>query len=185
MVEFARKIAKSLKLQMSIDEAKFLVSWVGVNEWAVRDAVNRLAIFGSSDENTIREIIPQNIEANAFEVLRLAFKGDTQAVSKEIKKLKLSEGDDGAYRFFGLIISNIFNLSAVKFANPQMNISEIAKKIGANSWALNKNSSDAKDISKDKIKQIIESATEIDKKIKTTSVDPWEMIEILLMKISQ
>ena len=39
-----------------------------MNEWAIRDAVEKIALIGVASEENIREFIPQNVESNTFEI---------------------------------------------------------------------------------------------------------------------
>ena len=58
--EFARLFAQKQNLALDNKTASFLVSWVGVNEWAICDAVEKIALIGVASEENIREFIPQN-----------------------------------------------------------------------------------------------------------------------------
>ena len=185
LAEFARTFAKKQGLSLDLKLANFLVAWVGVNEWAVRNAVERLALLGEISEEKIREFIPQNVESNSFEVFETALRGNFEAVISQISKLKISEGTDGGYLFFGLISSQFFNLVALKLGKSAgKTTAEIAKEIGANAWALGKMENFASGFSQEELKQIAEKFAKTDEKLKNSSVDVWTAVEGLLLEIA-
>lgn len=185
LAEFARILAKKLGLSLDLPTANFLISWVGLDEWSVRHAVERLAILGDISEANIREFIPQNTESNAFLVFETALRGDFQSVISQISKLKISEGSEGSYQFFGLISGQFFNLAALKLGQSEgKNTAEIAREIGANAWALGKMESLARGISQARLAEISEKFTTIDQKLKSETVDSWGVIESFLLEIA-
>lgn len=186
LAEFARTFAKKQGLSLDLKLANFLISWVGVNEWAVRNAVERLALLGEISEEKIREFIPQNVESNSFEVFETALRGNFEAVISQISKLKISEGTDGGYLFFGLISSQFFNLVALKLGKSAgKTTAEIAKEIGANAWALGKMEVFVQSLSSDNISKISDKFLQADIAIKSENVDIWDLIEALLFDIAR
>lgn len=186
LAEFARTFAKKQGLSLDSKLANFLVAWVGVNEWAVQNAVERLALLGEISEEKIREFIPQNVESNSFEVFETALRGNFEAVILQISKLKISEGTDGGYLFFGLISSQFFNLVALKLGKSAgKTTAEIAKEIGANAWALGKMEVFAQSLSSDNISKISDKFLQADIAIKSENVDIWDLIEALLFDIAR
>lgn len=186
LAEFARKLAKDSGFSLDLKTAKFLVEWVGLNEWKVRDAVERLGLFGEFSSEKIREFIPQNQEGSAFGIFESAMSGDFESVIREISKLKTLEGVNGAYLFFGLVSSQFFNLATLKIGKSSgKTTAEIAKEIGANAWVLGKLEKLARDVSQDSLKKIAQSFAETDEKLKTSGANPWDLIEALLLEAGQ
>lgn len=185
LAEKVRQLGKKSGISISLSVANFLVYWVGLDERQIRLAMERLLIVGEISEKNIREFIPQNIEENSFGVFEAALKGNVKEVMQVISNLKISEGVDGGYQFFGLVSSQLFNLCALKIGLAEgKTVAEIAKSIGANAWALGKMENHARTISLDNLKLILRKMVDADSKLKSSSVDLWDLIESLLIELS-
>lgn len=185
LAEFARKIAKQLGFPVDNKTADFLVSWVGVDEWRVRDGVERLAVLGEISKENIEKYIPQNIESNAFGIFELALNKKQHEAIDQLSRIKITEGVDGAYQFFGLISSQFFNLAALKIGQSSgKTTTEVAKELGVNTWSLGKMDQFARNLNFDQINHISEKFLQIDELLKTTNSDVWGLIEALLLDIA-
>ena len=185
LAEFARLFAKKQGLSLDNKTASFLISWVGVDEWRIRDAIEKIALIGEANEQNIREFVPQNIESNAFAIIEMMFLGDILGLQEEFSKLKITDGEDGAFRFLGMISTQIFNFSALKIGkNIGKTTAEIAKEIGANAWALGKMENFAQNLNEGQLAEIISKFTQVDEIIKTESIDPWNLIESTILEIA-
>ena len=185
LAEFARLFAKKQGLSLDNKTASFLISWVGVDEWRIRDAIEKIALIGEANEQNIREFVPQNIESNAFAIIEMMFLGDILGLREEFSKLKITDGEDGAFRFLGMISTQIFNFSALKIGkNIGKTTAEIAKEIGANAWALGKMENFAQNLNEGQLAEIVSKFTQVDEIIKTESVDPWNLIESTILEIA-
>lgn len=185
LAEFARLFAKKQGLSLDNKTANFLISWVGIDEWRIRDAIEKIALIGEVNEQNIREFVPQNIESNAFVIIEMMFFGDILKLQEEFSKLKITDGEDGAFRFLGMISTQIFNLAALKIGkNIGKTTAEISKEIGANTWALGKMESFVQNLSESQLAEIVSKFTQVDEIIKTESVDPWNLVESTILEIA-
>ena len=111
--------------------------------------------------------------------------GDISGLQKEISKLKITDGEEGAYKFLGLISTQVFNFSALKIGKSSgKTTAEIAKEVGANSWALGKLDNFAQNISNQQLTIIVSKISQIDEVIKSENVDVWAMIESTLIELA-
>lgn len=185
LAEFARLFAKKQGLSLDNKTASFLISWVGVDEWRIRDAIEKIALIGEANEQNIREFVPQNIESNAFIIIEMMFLGESLKLQEEFLKLRITDGEDGAFRFLGMISTQIFNLTALKIGkNIGKTTAEIAKEIGANTWALGKMENFAQNLNESQLAEIVSKFTQVDEIIKTESVDPWNLVESTILEIA-
>ncbi len=185
LAEFARLFAKKQGLSLDNKTASFLISWVGVDEWRIRDAIEKIALIGEANEQNIREFVPQNIESNAFVIIEMMFLGESLKLQEEFLKLRITDGEDGAFRFLGMISTQIFNLAALKIGkNIGKTTAEIAKEIGANTWALGKMENFVQNLSESQLAKIVSKFTQVDEIIKTESVDPWNLVESTILEIT-
>ena len=185
LAEFARLFAKKQGLSLDNKTASFLISWDGVDEWRIRDAIEKIALIGEANEQNIREFVPQNIESNAFIIIEMMFLGESLKLQEEFLKLRITDGEDGAFRFLGMISTQIFNLAALKIGkNIGKTTAEIAKEIGANTWALGKMENFVQNLSESQLAEIVSKFTQVDEIIKTESVDPWNLVESTILEIT-
>ncbi len=185
LAEFARLFAKKQGLSLDNKTASFLISWVGVDEWRIRDAIEKIALIGEANEQNIREFVPQNIESNAFVIIEMMFLGESLKLQEEFLKLRITDGEDGAFRFLGMISTQIFNLAALKIGkNIGKTTAEIAKEIGVNTWALGKMENFVQNLSESQLAEIVSKFAQVDEIIKTESVDPWNLVESTILEIT-
>lgn len=185
LAEFARLFAKKQGLLLDNKTASFLISWVGIDEWRIRDAIEKMALIGEANEQNIREFVPQNIEGNAFTIIEMMFLGDILKLQKEFSKLKITDGEDGAFRFLGMISTQIFNLVALKVGKDiGKTTAEIAKEIGANAWALGKMENFVQNLNESQLAEIVSKFTQVDEIIKTKSIDRWNLVESTILEIA-
>lgn len=183
--EFARQIAKSNGLNLGLSEAKALVDWVGADEWAVKQGVERMAILGRSDASAIEEFLPRNEEANSFAVFEMSLKGDGAGVSREIAKLKINGGSEAGYQFLALVISQFFNAAALKIGKSSgLATADVARELGLNAWALGKMEPLVARFNRDDLAEIAEKLAEADLASKTSSVEIWDLVEAVLLEIA-
>ena len=185
LAEFARLFAQKQNLALDNKTASFLVSWVGVNEWAIRDAVEKIALIGVASEENIREFIPQNVESNAFEIFEMVLSGNILGLQKELSKLRITDGEDGSYRFLATFLTQVFNFSALKIGKQLgKTTAEISKDLGVNTWALGKMDKFVQNLTENQLTEIVAKVSKIDEIIKTESVDAWNLIESTLLEIA-
>ena len=185
LAEFARLFAKKQGLLLDNKTASFLISWVGIDEWRIRDAIEKMALIGEANEQNIREFVPQNIEGNAFTIIEMMFLGDILKLQEEFSKLKITDGEDGAFRFLGMISTQIFNLVALKVGKDiGKTTAEIAKEIGANAWALGKMENFVQNLNESQLAEIVSKFTQVDEIIKTKSIDRWNLVESTILEIA-
>lgn len=186
LAELARQIAKARGLSMSLMDAKFLISWVGVDEWAVKNAVEKLALLGVSDKNSIKTYMSQNIEANTFGIFEMALDSNIAGVLNELAKMKNLQSDDAGYQFLGLLITQFFNLSALRIGKEQgLPTAQIAKDLGINAWALGKMEPFAARFNRENLAQMAEIFAAADQKSKTSSLKIWDLVEAVLLEIAE
>lgn len=185
LAEFARLFAQKQNLALDNKTASFLVSWVGVNEWAICDAVEKIALIGVASEENIREFIPQNVESNTFEIFEMVLSGNILELQKELSKLRITDGEDGSYRFLATFSTQVFNFSALKIGKQlSKTTAEISKDLGVNTWALGKMDKFVQNLTENQLAEIVAKVSKIDEIIKTESVDAWNLIESTLLEIA-
>lgn len=171
--------AKKFELGLTDNHARHIVQRVGFDQWRLHHAIEKLSLANEVSIDVINELIEASPDENIFQLLDTALRGDIKGVQESIVNLRLSVD---AYQTFGLLNSQIFQLSALALTNKSS--AEVAKDIGAHPFVLSKLSPYAARVDKTEIKKIIEAAAETDMLMKSTGLDPWLHVEQLLLKIT-
>lgn len=172
--------AKTLDFDLDKKCAQLLVERVGVDQWQLYRALEKLAVVDAVSSEIIEEIIEANPIENVFNVFDGALRGDAVKVKKMLETLEISEDP---YRLFGLLGTQGFQLAALCLADGKSS-AEVAKDIGAHPFALSKLAPHASKLGPTGARKVIAAFAEADASIKTSAEDPWLLIERLLMKIA-
>lgn len=168
--------ARRRKLVIDKKSVQLLVARVGVDQWQLSHALEKLAVFDVISAQLIEEIIEANPSENVFNLFDAALKGKAEQVSDMLRTLRLTEDP---YMVFGLLSSQAFQLAALAVSDKPSG--DVAKDIGAHPFALQKLSPHANRIGKQGAKKIVSAFADADAALKSSATDPWLLIERALM----
>lgn len=171
--------ATQLGFLLDAKNARLLVARVGIDQWRLYRALEKLAVLDEVNEALIIDIIEQNPAENVFNLFEAALRGNVHEVRQMIETLELTEDP---YRVFGLLSGQAFQLFAVALADKPS--AEVAKDIGAHPYAVSKLVSYTKKLGKTGGKRVIAAFAEADAGMKTSVAEPWLLIERALMKVA-
>jgi DNA polymerase III delta subunit len=178
--KWVRIEATSLKIKLSPTLARSLISHVGLDQWALHNALQKLALVDELTLPVMEDVIEAHPTENIFNLFEKALKGDIERVKIMISTLELT---DDPYQAFGLLSGQVFQLAALAVSDKPSAI--VANDLAVHPFALSKLSPYAKKLNKSKAKKIIDIFVEADDNLKTSSIEPWLLIERALMKITQ
>jgi DNA polymerase-3 subunit delta len=178
--KWASDEAKTLGFALDTKSARILVARVGVDQWLLYQALQKLSVLGAVTSDIIKEVIDANPTENVFNLFEAALKGNASGVAEMIKVLSLAEDP---FRLFGLLSGQAFQLAVL--ANTDRPTNEVVKDIGAHPFALGKLVPYAKKMGRPGVRTVIAAFTEADRGIKTSAGDPWMLIERALIKTAQ
>jgi len=172
--------SKARGKELDKKSAHALVARVGVDQWLLSQALEKLVVLETVTPEVVAETIEANPSENVFDLFETALKGDVERLKTIIDTLKTSEDP---YRLFGLLTSQVMQFAALAFADKPS--AEVAKDIGAHPFALSKLSKYANDANaKVRAKIILAACTRADERMKSTGGDPWQFLEEALFKIA-
>lgn len=160
--------------------ARLLVERVGIDQWLLDQALEKLAVVDSVTPELILEIIEANPAENVFNLLETALRGNASRLPSMIATLEVAEDP---YRLFGLLSSQGFQLAALSVTDKSP--SEVAKDLGAHPFVLSKLAPHATRLGHSGSRRLIGALAEADSGMKTSSGEPWLLIERALVKIAQ
>ena len=175
--EWVAREAKSLGFELDKKSAVKLVRQIGVDQWQLYRALEKLAMVDTVTPEIIEKVIDTNPTENVFHLFDAALKGDSKKVQQMVATLQLTEDP---YRLFGLLSGQAFQLVALVLGEKPS--AEVAKDIGVHPYALSQLAPHAKSLGKAKVKKIIDAFAEADADMKSLGVEPWILLERALLK---
>ena len=169
--------AKRQGLSLDKKLAQQLVARVGLDQWQLYHAIEKLAVLDNVNAEIIEQLIEANPTENVFNLLDAALRGDTRKVSSMIRALQLSQDP---YMTFGLLAGQVFQLAAL--ASTDKPSGDVAKDIGVHPYALSKLTPHAKKLGRTGTKKIVAIFADTDMAMKSSATDPWLLIEQALIK---
>lgn len=150
-----------------------LVAYCNADQWRIHHEITKLA---SVSRVLTRELVEKYVEpdlsANVFNLLEMAVNKNPK-LDDEIAKLKINTEP---YMVFGAVSSQLVNIAIAKQGGT-------AKEFGVNPWAFKSAEEIALKITDEKLQKILQKASEIDAKLKSTGQDPWILVEVFLKTI--
>lgn len=170
--------AKKKGLQLNKKLIQTLVNWVGIDQWQLFYALEKLSLTEGITEESIKNIIEPNPVENVFNLFETALRGDTKNL---MDMLKILEQTEDVYRLAALLSSQAFQLLAVALAGKSDNV---AKDFAIHPYVVSKLSPIAKRIGKTGASKIISIFTELDDDMKLSRAEPWLLVERALIKVA-
>lgn len=178
--KWLRAEATNFNLQFSPALARSLVARVGLDQWALQSALQKLALVDELTLPVMEDVIEARPTENIFNLFEKALKGDINQVRTMIGTLELTEDP---YQAFGLLSGQAFQLAALVVSDKPS--AAVASDLAVHPFALSRLAPYAKKIIKPQVKKIIDIFVEADDNLKTSSAEPWLIIEQALVKIAQ
>jgi len=170
--------SEAMNMGMTMDKKSthVLVERLGVDQWGLSHALEKLAVLDTITPEIIEEYIDSRLSENVFLVFEAALRHDAAELKRMLVSSELTED---AYRLFGLLAGQAFQFAVLASANKPS--AEVAKELGVHPFALAKLTPYTKNHT---IKQVIEAFAEADIAMKTSANNPWLLIERALLKIA-
>lgn len=166
---------------ITADVTQYLIQRVGVDQWRLYNELQKLLNSNLPiNKDAVDILVEASPQATAFELLDAALGCRPQKVRELISFISVAEDP---YRFFGLLVSQIYALSAVFYASGK-NADVIAKDADLHPFVVRKTQNLARTITEDVLKQIVANVVLCDDQLKSTGAEPWLLIEQCLSKIA-
>ena len=177
--EWVVREAKELGFELDKKSAQRLTRQIGVDQWQLFRALEKLAMVDVVTPEVIEEIIDTNPTENVFHLFDAALKNNSAKVQQMVATLQLTEDP---YRLFGLLSGQVFQLVALTLGEKPSG--EVAKDIGVHPYALSQLEPSAKRLGRAKVKKIIDIFAQADADMKSLGVEPWILLERALLKVT-
>lgn len=123
---FTENLARELGFSVQKNAAEKLANFCAFDEWRIFSELKKMREISTDlSENLIEKFVTPDLSANAFLILDLAISGEKMHAKNELEKLRANREE--AMKFFGLLASQIFALSAAAAEkNPKFSDYKIA-----------------------------------------------------------
>lgn len=175
---WVRDEAKQLGVSLDTKCVQVLVRRVGLDQWHLFHALEKLALVDTVTVEVIEALIDANPVENVFNLFDAALRCDGKKVTEMVRTLELTEDP---YRLFALLSSQAFQLSAVVAAGPH---NDVAKDFGIHPYAVSKLVPGARQLGRSGARKIIRAFAKADDDMKLSRAEPWLLIERALMKVA-
>lgn len=174
-------ISEATRLGYSLDKksAHKLIDRVGVDQWLLAQALEKLSVVDIVSPEVIEELIEANPLENVFMLFESALKGDAPKIKKILTTLEVTED---AFRLLGLLSGQAVQLAVLAISDKPS--AEVAKDMGVHPYALSKLAPAAKKLGRSGAKKVVTAFAEADTVAKTSATDPWLLVERALIKVA-
>lgn len=171
--KWVMKEAKVRDIRLNATLAQLLVSRVGVHQWQLHHALEKLRSLDIVTEDSIRELIEAQPVENVFELFETALRGDVTGLQRMLETLR---GSEDPYMLFGLLAGQAFQLAALTVAQGH---DDVAGDLGIKPYSLRRLRPYVQ--GQKKANTIVNAFADADEQMKTASLDPWLAIERSLL----
>jgi DNA polymerase III delta subunit len=177
-IEWGSEQAKKMEINLNTKSVQLIVQRVGVDQWNLLHALEKLALAGEITDEVIESVIDANPTENVFNLFDAALRGDRRKIAQMLRTLELTEEP---YRLFALLSGQAFQLAALAVSDSSDNV---AKDLGVNPYAISKLASTAKKLGRNGARKVVAAFAEADDDMKLSRGEPWLLIERALMQLS-
>jgi len=156
--------------------ARYLVMRVGVDQWLLASAIDKLALLDTVTQTALEEVIDANPSENIFQLFETALTGRRDKVAEALRTLELQEDP---YATFALLSSQVFSLAAVTFDADGGAVKDFA----IHPYVASKLTSQSKRLGKKNVADIVRIFAQTDADMKRSKAEPWLLIERTLYSL--
>lgn len=178
-VAWVAKRAGQRELALDRSLAEHLVRRVGVDQWQLSSALDILANLDIITPQTIDEHITANKSESVFQLFELALEGKSSQLNDVLRTLELNEDP---YGIFGLLSSQVFQLTAVGLADASDNP---AKEVAIHPFVVSKLERHARRLGQRGVLDILAVFAKADADLKRSRGEPWLVIQKALLTIAK
>jgi len=178
---WVQSLASQKNVELTTEQVRQILRRGGGDKWAISSALDKLSYLPTFNQDTIDDLLETSLDENIYELIEVAIQGDYKKLSNIIDYVKSSEDP---YRVFGLLASQLGNLCAL-CASGNMATDKVASDIGVHPYPLKKLKPLANELGLGGSRRLVELFAKSDRALKTSSINPWQIIEQMLYRASR
>lgn len=169
--------AKKAGVALDRSLARHLVARVGVDQWQLASALEKVALLSAITAASIDEHIDPNPTENVFQLLELALQGKHDRVYATLQTLELTEEP---YRLFALLSSQVVQLAAVGLAGKD---DTPTKDFSIHPYVAGKLTAQARSLGPKGVRHALSVFAKADADLKLSRGEPWLVIQKALASL--
>jgi DNA polymerase III delta subunit len=174
--------AQSMNGHINIDTAKMLVERVGEDQQMLAKELEKLLLYDSQvSRESILLLTDATPQGSIFELLESAFNGKTDRVLALYEEQRQQNVEPA--QVIAMLSWQLHILALIKTAGAR-SVSEVSRISHVKEYSLRRSYAIADRLTLSEIKEIIASLLDIDLRLKRENLDPDEMIQNLLLRIT-
>lgn len=177
-------IAEAVKQQggkISPSATRLLIRYAGADQIHLENEIQKLVAYNHTvSEQTITELVEKNTEETVFELLENALNGNTKKALIVLEGLEAAHEDP--FQAANMLIWQTHILAVVSSAG-SISESEVAKAFKINPYVIKKTKRIAHQMNKAKLRNVISQVAKLDITLKSTSSDPWRVLETAVLSM--
>jgi DNA polymerase-3 subunit delta len=176
--KWVKQQSESIGLTLDTKSVQQIVRRVGVDQWSLFHALEKLSFVGTITSEIIESTIDAHPSENVFNLFDAALRGDRAKVHNMMRTLEVTQDP---FQLLGLLSGQAFQLAAVAVSSPS---DDVAKDLGVHPYVISKLSSSAKKQGRAGARRIVAVFAKADDDIKVSRGDPWLIIERTLLQVA-
>lgn len=178
-MQWAREYAKQQGGELNASAARTIVRYVGTDQLRLANELTKLVAYNPKiTDESISLLVEKNPQDTIFQLLESALGGKTTQALEVLENLERAHEDP--FQAANMLIWQT-NILAVVASGKTVADGQIAKDAKVNPFVVKKTRGLANRLSKQKLNQIIDAVAELDVQLKTTSAQPWRLLEHTLL----
>jgi len=183
LAQWAQDYAKIAGATLSAGNALFLVDRIGRNQLKVAHEIDKLVLFSRDiTKEGIEQLVDFTPHSLIFAMLDAALSGNLNKMLSYYEEQKMQ--GTAPLAILGMITWQLHNLALTQ-AGAGISVDEITSKTKLKPYSIQKNQASLRSIGPNRLISYIDKAIEVDKKIKTSSVDHDDAIRNLLVSFAR
>lgn len=180
VAEWLADYAKAKGVRLSHQHSRRLIERGGTDQWALAQAVDKLALVDEITDQWIDDVIDSSPSENVFSLFETALNAQPERVQTMLEGLRQTED---AYRVLGLISAQAVQLVTLVYG--QGDAAKVAADTGAKStYPYQKLAPYAARITRQQAAQFIKILAEADMRLKSSDANPWTVLESSLVQLA-
>lgn len=168
--------------EMSLHDARLLVQRVGVDQMRLSNELAKLLSFDNKiSKDSIEMLTVASPQSTVFALLDAAFAGNAKAAVRIYIEQRQQKVEPQA--ILGMLAWQFYVLATIKAAG-QRSLDQIAKEAKINPFVVRKSQSIAKRITLAQLRALIDETLDVDRRMKTQTIDADDAMQALLIKIA-
>lgn len=182
LARWAVQYAKEQGGALSAADAKLLIDRIGINQQMAQQELEKLLAYDNNVTAQTIELLTDRLpQSTVFELLDAAFAGNQQRAMSLYKEQRALKVEPQA--ILAMLAWQLHILVVVKAGAPRP-VDEIAKAAKLNPFVVRKSQGLVRNLTLIRLKQLVADLLELDTRLKRSSIDADEAMQLFLLKLS-